>query len=912
MSLPFANNSRTLFKYEPFRFEIETPGPISNVATSTNLVPYVTRVDPSAVIIQGVNGYLGAPSSNESVVIDVSGNGRSSNSFVLNPGRFFDVSSLSFDNRTITLFKNEIMTPILFDSCINLARIQSTPSLPPGLSFVSNTPTSYLLQGTPTVQIPTSNYLIIGTGVNPAEIVTTRVFGTTTGGVNVGVEAERIRVNISGTPTISPMVINTPIDTRVVTSSVPSPSNAIVQYNWGPLPSGIQFSNNLGTPYSGTSAIISGNIDASFTLVLNGTPTLETAKSFAAANVSNYTVPVQVFRTSPLPILSNISNAFTFQFVPMVLFDNFTLPSSFYKGAAVNPTQYSFRARTYFKTDASITSITQTGFPSGFSLNFVSNEQRAYLTGTPSVTGTFAATLFATDASGLVGSNPATFVVQDDIVSFVPPTATSGGTFIVSRPLNLFKTGYYTSNIQFKAVANSSCNVSYVVDGLENTGIQTDVSNGILTLTGIPSITADTTVLTVTATASNTLASNSAQIEYAIVNDDISFNQVPLSSRQFIQNRIITPFQITATTLSDRLIASYSGSNFPNSLSISTSGLISGRMQEGTDGSLNVIASTGYVSGSNILSYTVVPDSILLLAPFDSVELFLGENVPPEEIQGISYSGINVSNYQLTSTVDTYGLTIGSNTGILGGVLSPAVTDMTPITITANAGLNDTSLNFMLRVFPSPIRVFLSNVSPTLGNGPVFTSPLSTDYVFYQYVPISPIELQVAGTGDIYFFIETAELPRGLSFDPLTAKITGSPVLLGDKSFTIYARDDNGTTQLTLQTTTIIPRIIKQQSGAGAYTSLVRQYTEVNAAQGGRDTRVFPAQQTRLGEFTAPVPDVVTSAVFSSNKCGTCGRVDCPVLKFDANGAETDICEFIDANAGAIFDAGNAQSNVCS
>lgn len=899
--------SRTLFKYEPFRFEIQTPAPISNVAPSPNLFPYVTRVDPSAVIIEGANGYLGAPSSNESVVITLTDGSILSNGFVLYPGRFFDSSVNSFSN-TLTLYKNEPITPILFDSCINLAGIQSTPSLPPGLSFIQDTSRSFLLQGTPTVQIPTSNYLIIGTGVNPAQIVTTRLAGGTTSGVSIGVNAERIQVNLSGSPTISPMRVGTQIDTRVITANVPNPSNAFVQYNWDTLPQGIRFSNKDGTPYFGTSAVLSGNYDPSFTLVLNGTPTLDAAKSFAAAGISNYTIPIQAFRTSPLPILSNVSNAFTFRFEPMVIFDNFILPSSFYKDATVNPTQTSFRARTYFKTDSSITSITQTGFPTGFNLNFVSNEQRAYLVGTPSVTGTFSATLFATDASGLIGSEPLTFFVQNDSVSFVPPTSTTGGTFIVSRPLNLFKDGYYTSNIQFKAVANSQCNVSYIVDGLDDTGIQTTVSNGILTLTGIPSIPTETTLLTVTAIASNTFASNSTQITYAIANDDISFDPVP--PLQFVQNRDITPFQVSATTISDRLITSYTASNLPNSLVVSSTGAVSGRMESGTNGSFSIIASTGYVTASNLLSYTVLPDSVLLVAPFSNLQLFAGRNVPPTQIKGVSYSGTPVSNYQLTSPIDTYGLTIGSNTGILGGVLSPTVTDMTPIVVTANVGLIDSSLNFMLRVFTDPTRIFLSNMSPMLGNGPVFTSPLPKEYIFYQYVPITPIEIQATGTGQIYYFVETADLPRGLSFDPITARITGRPVLLGDNSITIYARDDNGTTQLTFQTTTIIPRIIKQQSGAGAYTSLVRQYTEVNAAQGGRDTRIFPAQQTRLGEFMAPVPSVVTTAQFNTN-CTRCGRVDCVSLRVEAGESLTEVCDFIDGNGRLIFDAGDAQSNVC-
>lgn len=1299
--------SRTLFKYEPFSIVIQTADQITNV-TSTNLRPYVTLVDPSAVIIQGTNGYVGAPSSNESVVIDVSGGTQISNAFVLNPGRFFDASAQSFNNRIFTFFKNETITPILFDSCINLASIQSVPTLPPGLGFVSNTPSSFYLQGTPTVQIPTSNYLIIGTGTNPSQIVTTRVFGTTVanGGINVGVNAERIQTNISGSTIVSPMIVDTPIDTRVLTSIVPSPSGANVQYSWNNLPSGLQFSNKDGTPFYGNSATILGSFDPSFTLVLDGTPTLTTAKSFAAADITEYTVSVQSFRTSPLPILSNTSNAFTFRFEPMVLFDDFVIPT-LYKNATLNPTQYFFRARTYFTTDASITSISATGLPPGLSLNFVSNEQRAYLTGTPTGSSTFSGFLYASNSNGVVGSNPITINVSDDIVFFEPPTATSDVSFIVSRPLNLFKSGYYTSNVQFKARAGSGCNITYSVSGLEGTGIETSVSSNILTLTGVPSTAVSTRPLIVTATSSATATSNTTTIQFQVVNDVIDFSSVSLSARQFVQNREIAPIQIIATTLSERPITSFSGSNFPNSISISPTGVISGRMDEGTDGSLNIVASTGYVSASYDLSYSVVPDSVLLVSPVSQLSLVPSSNIGPVLIKGLAYSGRTVSNYQFSNLSPTYGLTIGSTSGILNGTLTQGFPpqDILPATsnflikafagdvsqtismnlstsntfryrgfithqIISNSGAggnstiyhsddisnwtsnqtigsmttfvnteytnpfsnqitylssdfsgsfthqyttgpdfqkySDISLAnanegpgqiFAIQQYPLPMmtsiavdgstwwgiggRVLLRDVRsntfgcneivrwfagdivkstdqghtwsnhialptdpsgsfyffardyinpsssnsvsygdyynncgtaiaykngvmligglkrdrkallggsfptsnfgtttamlrstddgttwskpsnaietevgsfcvdnssvwvvagsdlyqsgssfpstnantlkystdqgatwsnatgdfdiigyhvtygnnkwlatgadgnftvtpsfrystngsnwtsfdlstsplfnlqsnvlgprtseffcnenywyifvyrytsnadipsveylPTLyyhdtstsllsnwigvdlsdqfpittnprenvfyggvpnnlislgtppnqpctltfgtsiGNGPTFTSPTSADFIFYQYLPISPIQLQATGTGQIYYFVETADLPRGLSFDPITAKITGTPVVIGENDITVYARDDNGTSVLVLRTTTIIPRILKQQTSAGAYTSLVRQYTEVNAAQNSINNLVYPNQEQKLGEFAAPdAPD---------------------------------------------------------
>jgi hypothetical protein len=64
----------------------------------------------------------------------------------------------------------------------------------------------------------------------------------------------------------------------------------------------------------------------------------------------------------------------------------------------------------------------------------------------------------------------------------------------------------------------------------------------------------------------------------------------------------------------------------------------------------------------------------------------------------------------------------------------------------------------------------------------------------------------------------------------------------------------------------VSPFIQRPQISAGAYTSQVRQYTEVNAAQNARDNRVFPAAERNLGEFMAPdAPDVITQ--FIDPKC---------------------------------------------
>jgi len=153
-------------------------------------------------------------------------------------------------------------------------------------------------------------------------------------------------------------------------------------------------------------------------------------------------------------------------------------------------------------------------------------------------------------------------------------------------------------------------------------------------------------------------------------------------------------------------------------------------------------------------------------------------------------------------------------------------------------------------------------ISADVVGGPVFTSPLSSSFLEYQYMEIVPIQLSATGTDPVYFFIETATLPPGLVYNRLTNQITGKSVRLGQVSTTVYAKDNNGTSSFVLSFTTVVPRIIRKQDGAGAYTSLLRQYTEVLGAQNARDNRALPSQERALGEFMSPEgPDVITQVI---------------------------------------------------
>jgi hypothetical protein len=147
---------------------------------------------------------------------------------------------------------------------------------------------------------------------------------------------------------------------------------------------------------------------------------------------------------------------------------------------------------------------------------------------------------------------------------------------------------------------------------------------------------------------------------------------------------------------------------------------------------------------------------------------------------------------------------------------------------------------------------------PPLTAGPVFTSPAQATYAVWQYMPVPAITFLATGTAPLSYVVSS--LPVGLRWDPVLHTVSGACMRTGLQSFTVYAIDGIGNTTAFHVTLSVeVPRIIKKQSGAGAYTALVRDYTEVAAAINARDTRVNPVEEVALGSFASPyAPDVVT------------------------------------------------------
>lgn len=717
--LSFTSNTIPTFVYEPFSFTISNPDPLTYTTFAVSNSPGIPTsyfdVNSNRAIFS-ISSNLMVPGINQQFVITASGPTlitTSSNTVTVGTGRFRNSNGNSLSGSNLTFYKNEPITPIQFRAPFTISTPTTVPTLPPGLGFTDVSGGAwYNLAGTPTVVVPQTNYLVIGqgTGANLGKIVTSSNLAVTVGN-------ERLLINVSGSPIINEMTVGTDISSRVITAAFPpySGGSKTFTYSWSGLPDGIVVKDNSGNTYSNSFPAT----DPSYTLVLSGAPTVAAANAFRLVGITSNTVNITASRTFPTPTLtSNIP--FTFSFNPTVLFNPTVIAPSFYLNAPLDPSANYFSAETAFGSSP-ITQIFSPNLRTDLSINFVSAQGRGYLTGTPiDTSGTNFYTIRAINAGGLTRDLSQSITVARDAVTFTPRTDVCYN-FIVTRPLSNSLSGYYPASIQFQASATSREPITFTTSDLTGTGLTlSNVSSNIVQLTGIPIVETALKNLRVTATAADTLSSNTQDVSFSILADTITFAPVTLS---FIQNRAITPVQLSASSLSQRSIVSYSTPSVPAGLSLSTTGLLSGTPTSDTSGSFPVTASTGFASGTTTLSYSMTADAMIFVVNPTTYTYAPGANVSIG-VSGIAYSGKTVSNYAFSNFTPSYGLSIQSTTGTISGTLSDSIppSDLLPgdktFSINANAGPLDASMAVTLTtVNPIVNRAFLFLLTPGTMNG---------------------------------------------------------------------------------------------------------------------------------------------------------------------------------------------------
>lgn len=634
--LPLSNNTISTFLYEPFSYTISFPTLNPHLTTTSNTpgIPpgYLTN-NGSNVVFATSSNVMNIGTEVFSITAILPGNTSEnattvSNTVTISPGRFLNGSGNSYVGSNFTFFSRQPITPIRLVAPFAISTPTSVPALPPGLTYTPVSSNIFDITGTPSVTVPQSNYLFIGRGIgaNLGKIVSSQFA--------LSISNERVLLNLSGSPIVSPMTVDTPITQRVVTAAFPPyPSGGILRYSWSGLPDGIIITDLSGITQPGFFT----PVDPSYSLILKGTPTLAAANAFRNAGITSNVVAVNAVRTSPLPQISN-SVGFAFAFGETVLFDTTVVPT-LYNGVALDPSAIFYRAQTYFGTGSPISNIFSPNLRSDLSLNFVPAEARAYLTGTPSNSlGTNTFTITAINSNGITRDLSSTITVANDVVTFTSVPIDVCFNFVISRPAVLALSGYYPSNIRFQAVAASGNPVVFNAPGLVGTGLSlSNVTSNTVQIVGIPDTITALKNVSIVASAVGTPATASRDISLAVLNDVFTLVS-PTGNLSFIQNRAITPVQFTVTTLSERPVSSFTSPNLPAGLSLSTTGLLTGTPAIPTLGTntFTLNTSTGYTSQNNNVSYNILQDNAIIALPSNIPTPLVFSNV---SFDILTYSG---------------------------------------------------------------------------------------------------------------------------------------------------------------------------------------------------------------------------------------------------------------------------------
>jgi sugar lactone lactonase YvrE len=709
-----------LYKYEPFDYTFAVVGVNTTLTlrysrSSPQLTPYITLTNNASVI-----SFYGTPpasySSTFTLAIDLM-NGTSvvtslDYPVTISAGRVKLLPSSPYTLYQYERISNTLGSNISWSAANSPDSIISVPTLPYGLSF-SN---SYIV-GIPQTQQPQRNYQLIASNSTNGSISTSTVSFT------VGVPI--VRITPSAVDFTGLGIQSTPTTTFTVLVPV-NPYRKTFRYLWSPdLPSGLVFSKTNGQEFVSSDETMPDDVR---TISLSGTPDMTDASGFPSSGIVSIILSgiykdstnVQTIGTSKL----------TLQFAETVLMTA-SASSNIYVGKALGSNDVVVTAASYFPSTSGISNFTASGLPAGSALasNSVIFPTRWWLTGTPTVASSSTYTFTATNSNAITKSASIGIQTKLDVVRF--SLTPSNVNFIVSKPLD----GLF----QVKATADSGSAVTYSTTfNLATYGLSLNSTTGILT--GTPTSTLSNNIV-FTATSALGVSSNYVSSNFQIVADTFTW---PTPTFSFFQNRAITPYQLSVTTVSGRTIQSFSSTNMPAGLILNPSGLISGTPTGTTGGTFTVTASTGYQApptASQSYTYTVVPDNLLVIQQ-NGVDSF-SNSVFTVPFTTIQYSTGNFISpvYSFTTYPPQYPAPVFtlSQSGVLSGNFTgvPAPYALYNAGITATYGSISNTTNVVISIGDAPKPLLL--VGYWIGNTGEYTVKTTSSYVFSASVAGTPV-----------------------------------------------------------------------------------------------------------------------------------------------------------------------------
>jgi subtilase family serine protease len=481
---------------------------------------------------------------------------------------------------------------------------------------------------------------------------------------------------------------------------------------------------------------------------------------------------------------------------------------SYAEGSTISPLQLTASAGTGL-------TYTATGLPIGLSLS-----SAGVLSGEPTSCPASTPTVTARDANNATGtlSLPITISGQTAITVTAPASQS-------------WSEGSAISNLTVHATECSGQTDSFSATGLP-TGV-TISSAGVIS--GTPTVTGSGTA-TITA-QDGSGASGSANFSYNI---PTVVTVTSPGAQSWTANTAINSLTVHASDTGQGQTLTFSATGLPAGLSISSSGVITGKPTAAGSGTATVTAhDTSGGSGSATFNYTVVAPVVTVASPGAQTWT-----------QGSAISSLTIHASDSSSDPLTFsaiglpaGLSIASSTGVISG--TPTTPGSGSVTVTArdtSGGSGSATFNY-------------SVVAPVV----TVASPGAQSWT--QGKAISPITVRGSdtGSGETIRFRATG-LPAGLSIASSTGVISGTPKTPGVGTVDVTATDKTGA------------------SGSTKFAYVVAGFpggTLKFAAPGGSAPKltqtVTAAPGTKLASVTITLPKSISMASTKKVKVKTTG-----------------------------------------